>query len=260
MNGAVVGLLAVAMAVPPLTDQDRAQLETAQDGSARIDEAALYPLLGNAMAWEVADESGARIANYHALRQHPSDFRGQLFLIEGKVARSRRFALNRPGPWGEAVTEWVVQFGPNPADVAVVFFVDPQGTMPAPPIRTKVRAAARFYKVWADRDQHDQPTRFLVFVAGRATTTSGRPGGPDPTGCGPGPARSELIVVVGLLLAVFFLLRRTLRPSLPQRRSPVQHRTGHDQLPEPDSPLPEDPADALAELRRRREQSDGSEH
>lgn len=240
-------------APPPLTDAQRAQLDSATDFGPANDEAALYPLLENALLWTPGDESGAAVPDYAALLADPAAYRGDLFLLEGDFAgRPRRLPLARPGDWGDEVTEWVLRVREDPDEVAVVYFVDPGGQLQAPPRGTPVRTAARFYKVWSDRDLANQPTPFLLFVAR------------DPTVAAAAPASQGLglgawAVVLVALAAAFYIMRRyvvSLRQPKPlATRRQAEPSSDTSQADEQDSPesLPDDPADALDALTRHRD-------
>ena len=246
---------------PPLTDPDRAQLDDAVDGG-YVDEGSLYPLLRNAMEWIPGNEGDARIPDYDALLNQPADFRGQIFLVEGRFARHRRFNLARPGPWGDAVTEWVVLVRQQPDEVAVIFFVDPQATMPAPRQSQPVRVAARFYKVWRDRDANNQPSQFLVFVARSPRAEGG-------SEIGRGEANDGrvlvllvlvlLLILVPLLAILLWQARKAKRLRMIRRseahHGPADHHAPSGEAGRFESHFPEDPAQALAELNRRREQN-----
>jgi len=243
-------------AIPPLDETQQRIIATAEDGSERLDEAAWYPLLRNATRWDAGDEAGARIPDYDALLNQPSAFRGEVFLIEGRFAgRPRALPLARPGPWGETVTEWVIQTDEENDEVAVVYLVNQplDGDVRQPRVGQRVRVAARFYKVWDQRDLNNRPQQFLTFV-GHALSfepTSGIYGG---TG-----ASEYWPVALGLLVALsaaFFFGRRVLtmgkpRP-LPSRvvREPYEEDE-QQALDDEDPALPDDPDAALAELERR---------
>lgn len=241
------------LAVPPLTQGEQSQLEAASD-YALLDEAALYPLLNNAMAWEMGDESGAAIPHYAPIRQMPANHRGLLYLIEGKLARRRSMGqLARPGPWDGKLEQWVVRWGKTADEVAVVYLVDPPQTVRP---NRNVRLVARFYKIWQHSDTQGEPSNFLTFV-GRSTSMIRRDNG------GQSISTSVLFVIVLALLAGYFFLRsKVLRRgtissrhlSITRRRQHSEERRGESEEEESNDLLPEDPGDALAELERRREQ------
>src|SRR5690606_33143733 len=159
----------------PLTEDQRAQLATAEDHSPLLDEAAWYPLIEHALAWEPGDEAGAVVPDYAELLAQPQADRGTLFLIEGQLARAQRVGLARPGAWGDTLTEWTIVTDANDPDdraddtVAVVYLVDPAGAFAATADRSTVRVPARFYKVWSDRDLTGAATDYLTFVGRHPT-------------------------------------------------------------------------------------------
>ncbi len=241
-------LLIVASAgVGPLTDAQAAQLATAQDNSPILDEAALYPLLQNALTWPEHDEAGAMIPDYAAIRQRPADYRGELFLIEGQLARAESVSgLARPGPWDGKLEQWVVKWGPTIDDVAVVYLLDPPASVRS---GREVRLVARFYKLWQTRDTQNQPSKFLTFV-GHTAKVTGRDTASGVTDL------SMLVLIVVLLLGAYLMLRRrtatVAAPTVPQpskRQPDVAH--GGEDAEDVGSPLPDDPAEALRQLQRR---------
>jgi len=245
-NGRVIALLVtLLLVVPPLTE---AQRELAQQTTDRagFDEAGLYALLSNVMTWEAGDEAGARVPDYAALYADPAAHRGEVFLLEGDYAgRSRRVGLANPGDYGEQVTEWVLVTDRARDAVAVVFFVDPDGALREPRLGHGVRAAARFYKVWSDRDAHGTPTDYLLFVA-KSPTPARAAGGA--AGSGQTSPAVLLALVLAAALGVFVLRRRIVKPIAPRRVA--SSRAAADVAAELESHLPVDPAEALDELRR----------
>ena len=254
MFALVAALAAPLQAVPPLTPEQREQLASATDGVGP-DEAALYPLLDNAMQWQPGDEAGAAIPDYAVLLGGPEAHRGKLFLIEGifagvpedrkdlKVGR-----LSRPGPWEDSLEDWGIVLQRDPPLTLVVLLVAPPET---PRRETPVRVAARFYKLWETQNRRDEPMRYPVFV-GHSATVVGKPA------MNQGPPWGVMVVILVLAGFGFYQLRRTVGQA---RRRPVGHRRDtespaprepSDDEPSTQPPLPEDPVDALDELQRRR--------
>ena len=240
--------IACATAVPPLSDDQRRQLATARDQGALLDEGALYPLLENTLQWRggPGDEAGAVVPDYDAIGATPADHRGRLCLIEGRLMRSQdpgRFS--RSGLWEGVWRQWVIQWGPDDGDVAVVYLVGPPTQTP---LRRSVRVPARFYKIWRDVDQHDRQTDYQVFVGRSATVVS--------TGRGESAWTRTFAVGAALLgLAVAYLVLRrkvtAMSPAAPfGRRAAARHRddSGQD---DGNRSLPDDPAEALDQLHRR---------
>src|SRR5690349_8534863 len=75
MHALLLATLLTLAAVPPLTDEQRAQLDTATDNDKQVDQAGLYPLLQNALEWKPGDESGAAVPDYVAILDAPADAR-----------------------------------------------------------------------------------------------------------------------------------------------------------------------------------------
>lgn len=242
----VTGVLwLILQAVIPLTEMQRAQIDSATDFTARFDEGALYPLLKNALQWQGTDEAGAIIPDYAAICQSPQEHRGKLFLIEGLFAgRSLPVKLSRAGPWDDQLQQWVVVVDSEKDEVAVVYLVSPP---PVPRAGVPVRMAARFYKVWADKDRHGQPTNYLTFV-GRQAVVKGSRGA-----TGPGWGGQPLIGALVLLAGGWYFLRRTMRAKLSphQQRRRELKRSSQIDIDETDTAvtaLSQDPAEALGML------------
>jgi hypothetical protein len=249
-------LCPILAAVTPLTPEQQKQVESATDFDAGRDEAALYPLMTNALTWQDADAAGATIPDYPAILAQPADHRGNLFLIEGLFAgRPRRIEnLTRSGPWDQKLQEWVIVTDQPRDQVAVVYLVDPPTPIDRPPAPgTPVRLLARFYKVLSDRDMHGNPTDFLLFVGKSVTVTT------------PPRTRSSAwhtapIFVAVLALGIIWLWLRTRskpRPIGPQRFTRTEDRARgptprHPAEEEPIEDLPTDPAEALEALKQRR--------
>jgi len=245
-------ILITLLGVTPLSHDQSAQLSTAADDSARLDEGALYPLLQNAMTWEPGDEAGAQVPDYAGLLADPAIGRGELFLVEGRFAgRARRYGLVRSGAWGRELTEWVLLVSDDPEQVAVVYFVDPQASMKAPSTGMRVRVVGRFYKVWADTDQLGAPARYLTFVARSASV-----GGVKTAD--KGYFAWLLLVVVMLLTGGYIALRRMGRSPRPTHRRPTMDDAAmlsHSEDLLSDQPLPDNPAEALRRMAEQREKT-----
>lgn len=239
-----VVMLTVFAAIPPLSDAQRDSLASATDDSPRLEEPAMQGLLTNVLQWEDVDEAGAQVPDYTALLTHPAAGRGGLYLIEGRFAgRARRYKLAQENPWlGDALTEWVLLVRDDPEEVAVVYFVDPDGSVKAPTAGAKVRVVGRFYKVWADTDQDGTPTRYLTFVA-RGPSRVGQPVSAPPV-----PTLALIVIVAGLGVA-YLWVRRMGREDIDHVRfSRASHRRADDAILS-------DPVKALERLAGRHDQS-----
>jgi hypothetical protein len=237
--------LTIVAAPPPLTDDQAAQLATATDRSATFDEAALYPLLINAAAWpdDAPLPAGALVPDYAALAADPEAHRGGLFLIEGRLAAVPRpfGTLSRPGPWDATLRQWPLLT--DDGTVALVYLLDSPPPADLPPAGSRVRAAARFYKVWSSEDLGGRQRDYQTFV-GRSATWETRPDG--------WMIFMPLLGAVLVLLVVYVLLRQTLgrrratQPAVSRqdmaRQAPPARSAGYDPA------LPRDPAEAMQRL------------
>ena len=257
--------LTFVLAATPLTEADRAALAEVTDDSPRLQQSGFFRLLENALSATPGDERGAVIRSMPDLLGDPAAHRGELVLLEGVFAgRSQQVELVRPGPWGEAVTEWVlvvdagVEGTYEDDEVAVVYLVTPAGVSPpaTPRKGQPIRLAARFYKVLRAPDLQGQPTRFPTFVApsppAGATAAAFRPAGRSLDG----PMIALLLgLVVGMVGLLFWLRRRVreVRDTPPVRRRPASEpavaSSEEDDPDEPAPPLPDDPSEALERLR-----------
>ena len=244
---------APCVAGPPLTEGQRRTLEsTTTDGEGGLDAPGLYVLLRHAVAWDGGDERGAAIPEYDAIYANPGAYRGEAMLIEGRLLRARRRGVDRPGPWGSAVTEWVVAVSIDPVDVATLWMPDPEGVAAAIPPGRAVRRPARFYRVWQTTNTGTAggEGRFLVFV-GPAPDPGEAPSASAATWLG---TLAVFAGVVALLIVVLWL--RGMSRSASRRRGPLRHRLGDPDETEDDTAavaredepvdaLPTDPAEAL---------------
>ena len=246
----VLTTILLATAALDLTEGERRQLTTARDFGPLLDEAALYPLLKNAAAWRAGDETGAAVPDYGGIRLDPAEHRGRLYLVEGRLIRSRGAPdFARAGPWEGRWQQWSIRWGAHPQDMAIVYLLDPPHTAGS---TLQVRLPARFYKIWRDTDQSGAQTDYLVFVGRSAQVLPAT---------GANPARAVLFISAALVLLVIYLFLRRKgalarprpRPLATRRLDP---RTDPAASDEPSTaPLPADPAKALEELERRGQQS-----
>jgi len=246
-----------AAAIPPLTRRQRDQLATTADFVPHIDEGALYPLLENASQWPAGAESGARVPDYAALYDDPGAARGERFLIEGRLGRSGAVDhLARPGPWTGKIKRWAIGV-PDVENAILVYLVDPPSKTPL--YGSKVRTVARFYKVFSSKDMNNEAQRFLVFVGRDARVIEGA------SGNGPGTPMAGMAVALAVLAIGYWWIRSQVSAKPLATRRTHASETGADEMnaahasaeAEAEEPaLPEDPAEALANLRGRAEQND----
>jgi hypothetical protein len=241
-------ILVALLAVPPLTENQRADLTAVHDDSPHLEEPALQVLLTNVLQWEAGDESGARIPDYDALLADPAAGRGESFLIEGKFAgRARRLKLKHDGEFGDALTEWVIVVRDDPQEVAVVYLIDPAGELESPQTGAEVRTVGRFYKVWADTDADGNPARYLTFVARSAKVVGVQ------TAASPSPML-PMLLLVAVLGVVYILVRRMGKHATARTHLYTPNTGPHAMLSGRKQPnLSDDPAEAL---RRMTDQTD----
>ena len=260
-----VWLTTTAMGAPALTEGQQARLEDVTDRSLAWEEAGLYALLENVAGWERGDERGARVPDYEQLLADPAAARGETFLIEGRFAGhseelgfAPQVPLSRPGPWGEALTQWGVVIDDQTKQAVVVYLVDPENQLPQPRRGQQVRVPARFYKVLRGQALDDQPMDFLTFVGRGPTVVEQAQAGQEDEGMGSAVLAVLLLAAAGALGLLIWRLNRGQGLSLNPRPLPTQQRRREEaeavrllnQQPGEDR-LPQDPADALDALASR---------
>jgi len=247
----------VAPAVAPLSPRVMEQVQSARDHSATIDGAGLYPLLEDALTWRDGDETGAAVPDYRAIAASPADYRGQRFLIEGRLLRTAAVRkLAKPGPWDDALNQWVIQHGPDEADVLVVYLLSPPAdTRPG----AQVRLPARFYMIWRAMVQNsEEQADYPVFVGDGARVLR-------PAVDNAAPVLMGLLLLMLLAMGIGFMVLRSrvkekaigprrLAYDAPVATPLLENRHNITHPPQDDALLPPDPADALDELRRRHEE------
>lgn len=247
---AVAGVLFLVSAagIGPLDENRMAQVQTAVDHEAVIDAPALYPLLEDAVAWKAGDETGAAIPDYETVLADPAAYRGQLFLIEGRLKRRRPVdRLSRPGPWDGRLEQWVVQIGLL-GETAVIYLVDPPAEAK---VDMRVRMPARFYMVMRDKvaqSDANETADFPVFVGKTAKVSAAG-------GSGGAGIFVALLIIMGLL---YFIMRTKMKAKAVGPRRLRKSTTHDDREDEADdmSALPENPADALDALSRQNDQNE----
>lgn len=254
----------VFAAVPPLTQTQRIILEDVAPPSQTVDEAGLYALLSNAKDWD--DEvrknlAGAIVPDYVAIRSEPSQYRGQVFALEGTLESYIGMGqLSRVG-W-ESAKVMVIR---TEADgVIMVYLTDPPllqiastlGQHELPAARgAPVRLAGRFFKFVIQANQEGQAMVYPVFV-GKSVEVGDKPAN-TPSSTGGSWGTVALVVLAVVLLIAYGLIRRMGRqPSqlaqrLAQRQAEAE-RDGRSPVEIRDD-LPQDPASAMAKLENEHE-------
>jgi hypothetical protein len=263
----------------PLTESQLVRLETADDGSATVDEAGLYALLENAADWSTT-EAGAVVPSYDAIRRDPQAWRGTRCLIEGTAYRVLRPKLGRSG-W-EKVQGVVVRIDhsradPVAQDFVIVYLTDPPAWSwpntryeregipfrePAP-----VRLVARFLKTTTDVTQGSkgrppEEKMYLAFVGRSAAFSAVAPAGRR--GPVPGLPLLAVLAVAALVFLIWRLKslgqgvnrRSRLRDYLEQRQERRVARGEEEPAVGDEEELPGNPAEALDTLADKRRVED----
>jgi hypothetical protein len=235
-------LLALILALPPLTPDQRARLETAFDGRGHEEEA-FVALVEAARAAAASGPADLPAPGPSSLIADPDAHRGDAFAVTGVIQQQR--PLPRPH---DGVHEWFVRLDDG---TPVVVFVAGFGVADAARFTDGLRIEidARFYKRMDEVGRDGIPRTYAAFVgtAPRPAAARGTPGA---------PVLVILVVVLPLLVVAFIVVRLMARRSAPRsarRRGPAEDpaETDLDESP----PLPEDPVAALGELKRRAERS-----
>lgn len=231
---------AILASVTPLTPDQRVALETAYDGRDH-QESAFDALLENVGSWTegIGDEPVRLEPDFEAMLNDPGGYRGELCRISGRLEQQSWLA-----PPHQDVAEWFIR---GAGDEAIALYVCGLGADRQFDDGAEIVVHARFYKR-IDADARDgERHRYAAFV------------GAFPEFAG-GPAQSAggfaliLVIPVAVLLFVFMVLLVYVRRSgkansRGHRRADVASQHEVDASP----PLPDDPAEALSELRQRSE-------
>ena len=248
MNPAMVIVVALLASVPPLTGEQRVRLDTAYDGRDHREEA-FAALLEHVRTWTPGRvQLPVRLdPDLRAMTAAPGDFRGDLCRIAGRLERIT--PLSSPF---DGVEEWCV--GERDGPLALVYLPRADAEADAPFVAgRRVVLLARFYKridaIALDGRSHSYPAFVGAFPR---VASSGAATGWDPTGAM--WLAALLVATLGAMLMFVLLLARRAR----HRRLIARPRLPMESLAEVDEggPLPDDPAEALAELRRRAEGGD----
>ncbi|MCC7408499.1 MAG: hypothetical protein IT442_10530 [Phycisphaeraceae bacterium] len=244
---AVLLVLAAGSLAQPvgLEPSETEQLGSAVDRSARLDEAAIYPLLRGAAA-AMCDVEAPPEANLAALMADPSGHRGERYRISGRLTAMPRPVgeMAQPGPWDGRLTQWVLTAAGQEAPVIVYVVGDTDwGNLRS---GRRVSFTGWFYKIWSTPDLEGRTRDYLAFVAPAAAMNV--PAEPKSRG-GSWLALPALAVLIVGVLALRRYAASWARGSK-QTTSPPDASTAAGY----DHDLPADPAAALAELERRRQQ------
>lgn len=282
--GVLIPILLLSV-VPQLTQSQRVRLETADDGSTTVDEAAFYALLENVSQWP-EELSGVEVylPGYAALRSNPERQRGRICLIEGRLQsvlppmnlshpqwqRVRGVVIRVDGGEGEATAQdLIIVYLTNPPDLESVWYnEDVLKKFNAP-----VRVFARFYKIkddWTRKGRRRES--YLAFVGKQlmwmewvAKGARAEKGGDEGEVVWVWALPAAIVALIAFWVLLRIVLRRRGSVSLHDRLEQARRTAGtgptsppapHDESEQPPhatpehSPLPEDPAEALRQLER----------
>jgi hypothetical protein len=233
-------MMCVVLAViPPLTDGERGRLETAVDGRDHREEA-FAALLDNTRRWTpgAGDAAVHPEPNLEAMITDPGPWRGAVCRLAGRLEQMTPMA-----PPFEGVAEWVVR---DDSGRPVLVYV--QGLPPDHGFRAGrgVSMLARFYKRVDAVAQDGRVHSYPAFVGAWPESAVGADA--------PMTQLWAVVIPVAVMLGVFMALLFYARRDRPATRAHA--RSGGPWPTDPAEPLPPDPADALAELRRRAESSE----
>jgi hypothetical protein len=234
-SAAGLAFLLVLATVPPLIDDDRARLAGAVDGGGDHADA-FEALVGNVSRWTpgVGDALIRLDPDLDRLQENPAAYRGELFRIAGILDQQSWL----PTPHA-AIAEWFVRDDAGrPILVYVYGLPSDHEFQPGQP----VTLPARFYRRVAETARDGRVHQYPAFVGAF----------PQPVRVGAGLGQLWIaIVAIAVLLVVFLALVVFLRRS--DRSSHFGPRLVMMETDPGETPLPDDPAEALAELRRRAE-------
>lgn len=227
--------------IPSLSSQEQLAVDIAVDERGWND-AAFAALVANARSWRepIGDVLARNEPDYEAMLAEPGNFRGELCLLRGVIQQQHRLEA----PYAD-VEEWFIRDDEGlPIQVLVVH---PEVANSAISFQdgAQVELFARFYKRTKELQARDgQEHRYAAFVGAlpraampTALTSIGFP--------------KWLPIVFVALLVVFGVLMARVR-KLRRQTGRGAKRALHEEIDEVEAmPLPENPADALAELRRR---------
>lgn len=247
----VRSLLCVATgALPPLTNLQRESLDAAIDGEDQRDDA-FSALLENVQQWngEIGDAPIRLKPDYTAMLANPAAYRGDLCRLTGKIQQQTKLP-----PPNESVREWFIR-GEDHRPILV--YVADLNSGQSFRDGQLIEIDARFYKRIDAMAMDGRQRTYPAFVGAFPRTINEAPIAPKLSPASPQSDHLWIIAVpVGAMFIVFvglWLYARRGPRRLPlgaRREAAVNAAADRDQLDSGDG-LPDDPAEALAELRRR---------
>jgi hypothetical protein len=249
MSAPVAVLLVLLTSMPPLTDGQRTRLDTAYDGRDHREEA-FSALLENARLYASgAPDPGDALVRMRpdlaAMVARPDDFRGDVCRVAGTIQQTA--VVETPSG---AAREWFLR---DAAGVPLVVYVVGLGDEAAAgfPDGTAVEMFARFYKR-IDAVARDGATRrYAAFVGAHPRRAAGAA---EATSSVSGALALGAVLMIGLVVVVALLLALARRQRAPRPRRRLVDPDASEPPLDDDPSLPDDPAEALAVLRRRAEE------
>jgi len=228
----------VIASIQPLTDDQRTALETAFDGRDH-QEAAFTALVENVRTWTqgIGDAAIRLEPDYQAILENPDQYRGELCKITGKLQQHNPL----PG-LNKGIGEWFVRdSNSKPILVYIVKNLNDQTFQDG----QSVEIIARFYKrvdaIAKDGKNHSYPAFVGAF--------------PKSASIAAGSANNPMLVLaipVSIGLVVFLILLVYTRRIRRNSRTLLRRSTESPLLDE-DVSLPNNPAEALTQLKRQGE-------
>ncbi len=231
-------VLAVLTAVTPLTDDQRARIESAADGRG-YREPAFEAMLENVRQWTpgVGDAAVRLNPDFEAMLGDPGAYRGELCRLAGRIQQQR--CLDPPH---QTTVEWFLR---DESKRPIQVYVDGLPANHSFRDGQAVTLLARFYKRTTEIARDGQLHHYPAFVGGW----------PAPAASGEDQWARLWAVTVPVL--VMFVVLLVLLVYARRGRAPLNRfQRGRARFVETvtaEESLPEDPADALKELRRRAE-------
>jgi hypothetical protein len=238
-------LLATMLSIVPLNGSQRDRLSRAVDGADHREDAFLA-LVENVRDWtqeSSPQEAVSPVADIAQLIANLGDNRGRLFRIEGTLEQSTTLA-----PPYEDVQEWFVR---NAAGTPMAVYVCNIDESLSSAGRPRVIITARLYKRMDFTARDGQKRSYAAFVGANPVVV--------PTSAQYGSTSNSfanvwfIAVPVAALLIVFIVLRSTVARRTSRYPGPMNRPRLSADIETSEEPpnLPDDPVDALAELKRR---------
>lgn len=235
-------ILCIAIAsIQPLSEDQRTALNTAFDGRDH-QEAAFTALIENVRNWTqgIGDAAIRLEPDYQAILENPDKYRGELCKITGKLQQHNPL----PG-LNKGIGEWFVRDSSSrPILVYIVKNLNDETFKDG----DSVEIIARFYKrvdaIAKDGKQHSYAAFVGAFPKSETKAVNSKNSANNPL--------LVLAIPVAIGLIVFMILLAYTRRIRKNKMGYKARPTNSQQLGE-DELLPENPADALAKLKRQGE-------